>query len=772
MFFLACVSPILFICGPLPTGVGPNNYPIQLFLDNGTSTTATFSGEPITAFITLPDSTAFGDIAWHLGNGHYSAQGIAPGKKLKMFKVELDWTSAPSCKDTATKQGFDSIYVSVAGETKRSNSVRVYVTNLPPVFDSIQIGLSSFKTGDTIRYAISDTLPNVAIKAYVSDLNRDTLKYNWYSARGVKLPLVPIVSYPVPKMQFTDTLVVTLYDGKGGQAEKVVVLSKLPPDNPPVIDSVKVGTKTYMQDTAFYLYSVKQIDTALLTVYSHDPDAGDSMTAIWSHKNPKDSLIAIFGKQFQVRLACDPLYVKSSDSLRTVDTISVAIKDIRGSIAKKTIRIIQGYVKHPPHLDSISVDNSVQCKGSTLLSRDTTIASYRDTIMFRTFASGLDTGDTMKLNVKAKQASCVTKLSDTTARYVCKDSVYTDTIVFIVKNLEGDSAVKRVVVFVVDSPPVLDSIRVNGKMQCKGATVLVRDTAICSAKDTLLIRAFASDPDSRDTVKLSVKAKQTSCVTKLSDTTARYVCKDSVYTDTISCVVKDLAGDSAVKKIVVSVIDRSPVLDSIRVNGAIVCKGTSVVASYPASGQDTFMLRIFASDPDLNDSVKLSIATKQPSCLTKLSDTTVQYICKDSLYTDTIACTASDLAGTIAKKTVIISIVNRLPVCDSISVLDFAAHDTSSFLATDSLISGNATIGLLDSVKVRLYAHDPDVALRDSIAQVQWTLSSGRTMKRLDTKGLFVQYPGPAAATTDTVSVKIMDTKQKSARMSLIFQIK
>jgi hypothetical protein len=45
-------------------------------------------------------------------------------------------------------------------------------------------------------------------------------------------------------------------------------------------------------------------------------------------------------------------------------------------------------------------------------------------------------------------------------------------------------------------------------------------------------------------------------------------------------------------------------------------------------------------------------------------------------------------------------------------------------------------------------------------------------MKLLDTKGLFVQYPGPAAAGTDTVLVKVSDTKQKSAKMSLIFNIK
>ncbi len=874
MVLLVVCSLITFICTPLPTTVGSNDYPIQLGLGDGTFTTSIFSGQPIIATISLPDSATFGDIAWHLGTANYVHPNIAPSVKQKSFKVELFWTSLPIYKDSITKQLFDSVYVSIAGETKRSNSVRIYVTNVPPVFDSLLIGNSGFKTGDTIRYTVSDTSQMLTIKAKTSDINQDALKYGWYSSRGVNLPLTPIVTYPVPQDKFSDTIVITVYDGKGGQSEKVLFLTKLPPDNPPVIDSIKVGTKIFGPDSSLYLYSVRQIDTVGFTVYAHDPDAQDTITASWARKNSKDSLIRNPGTSFQVKLLCDSLYKKPCDSMRTVDTITATVRDLRGTTVKKSIRIIQGYIRHVPHLDSISVNGMMQCKGSVLLSRDsvrvgsravlklkffvsnidsgdtskltvkaklssqitktsdstaqyvckdslytdtvvstvkdlagdsaikrivitvidraplldsirvngkiqckgtaliakdTSIATRKDTLMLRVFSSDSDAGDTVKLTVKAKQTSQVTKLSDTVARYICKDSLYTDTIVCIVKDLAGDSAIKRIVISVVNRAPLLDSIGVNGKIQCKGTVLIAKDTAIATRKDTLMLRVFSSDSDKGDTVKLTVKAKQSSRVTIFSDTIARYVCKDSLYTDTIVCIVKDLAGDSAVKRIIVSVVNHPPLLDSIRVNGVMVCKGTPLSASYPANGKDTFMLRIYASDPDLGDSVKCTVTSKKNSCLTILSDTTARYVCKDSLYTDTISCVARDLAKDSAKKSVILTIVNRSPVCDSIYVLDSISHDTLSFRLNNSPISGQTMIGLSDSVKVRLYAHDPD-SPKDSIALVQWTLSSGKAVKRLDTKGFFVQYPGQTAAYSDTVSVQITDTKLKSSKMSLIFK--
>jgi hypothetical protein len=982
---IALCAGLLLRCGRLPTDIGANGFSLQLALEDGTRTSATFSGQPITATITLADSVDFDSIAWHCGGGQVAHPGIAPSLKKNVFSVQLFWTSDPLCKDSATKDLFDTIYVSIHGESQRSNTVKVTVTNVAPVIDSVRIGTVSVRNSDTVRYVIpmTDTSSYILLRVGAHDMNRDTLRYDWYSVRGVTLSPVYLVSYPVPKTLFVDTLFVTVYDGKGGSAGKIIILSKLTPNHVPVIDSILAGARMYTPDSVMLTYSSRTLDTLKLHAFVHDTDAGDQLYVTWTKKNPRDSIARNTANSAVATLVFDSTYRKASDTIRVVDTVTVKVKDSRGDSAMTVIRIVYGHVNSAPKLDSIRVNGIIQCKGTValsrdtaygctravllmrifssdpdsgdtvkltvrakqtgavtrisdtiaqyackdstytdtvicvvkdisgdsavkkivvsvinrppvldsirvngvmqcrgpaaVLSRDTMIASSRDTFLIRVFTSDPDPGDTVKLSVRAKQATALTKLSDTTAQYTCKDSTYTDTVVCVVKDIAGDSAVKRVVVSVINKPPVLDSIRVNGVMQCKGAVVLSRDTAIASGRDTLSIRIFVHDPDRGDTVKLTVLAKQTAQITKLSDTTVRYVCKDSIYTDTIICVIKDLAGDSAVKRVVVSVINRTPILDSIRVNGVIQCRTTTVLSRDTAiasekdtlalrifahdldrgdtvklsvranqfsqvtvlsdtsaryicrdsvysdtvvcvvkdllgdsavkriivsvinhsprldsirvngvmqckgatasvidstSGKDTLMLRIFTSDPDRGDSVKFSINVKQASQFTRISDTTARYVCKDSLYNDTVLCVARDTKGDSAKKTVIIAVVNRLPKIDSLMVADTIGHHTYSFKSTDSLIAGRDTFGFKDSVRVTLSAHDPDLAPKDSIAQVQWTLTSGRTMKLLDTKGLFVQYPCPAAAATDTVWVRVTDTKQKSARTSMIFTIK
>jgi hypothetical protein len=871
---------LFLMCGPLPTDIGKNAFPVQLTLEAGALTTATFSGPPIIATVTLPDSDYFDNIAWHLGRGSYRHIGISPVQKIKQVQVELFWTSIPLCKDTTTKQSYDTVYVSTHGESVRSNTVKVIVTNVPPVIDSVKAGPSAASTSDTVRYSIplNDTSSFISLKVTAHDPNAgDILKYDWFSTRGVALSTTAIVSYAIPKSQFVDTVFVTVYDDNGGSASKMIIMSKLASGGLPVIDSISVGARVFAQDTTFHVYGALQLDTLKFRVYAHDSDVGVTLTYAWTKKNARDTLVSPASLPLAT-MVCDAIYRKVNDTLRTADTVAVVVRDGRGDSAMATVRLVQGHVNtapkidsigvngvtqckgasattardtvfawaksafmfrifttdpdsgdtvklgvsagrtslitklsdsaaqyvckdsaytdtvvfrvkdlagdsavkkivisvvnRPPVLDSIRVNGVTQCKGVLALSRDTAIASAGTVFSFRVFDHDTDFGDTVRLSVASKQPSCLVKVSDTSAQYTCKDSAYTDTIVFDVKDVTGDSAVKRIVVSVVDHPPLLDSIRVDNLVQCKGAVAMFRDTAIASASDTVRLRIFASDPDAGDTVRLSVSANQGSSIVKLSDTSAQYVCKDSVYADTVICTVRDLAGYSAVKKIVIAVLDHAPAIDSIRVNGVTQCKGLALSSVCNASGTDTVTLRPYASDPDKGDKVTVGMSSKLASALTVLSDTAAQYVCKDSLYSDTVVCIAKDLLGGSVKKSVIISVINRLPVCDSIWVADSVNHDTLSFPATDSLVSGHAAVGLLDSVKVKLFAHDPDAASKDSIAQVQWTLTSGRAVKALDAKGLYIKYPAPAASGTDTVSVKITDTKQKSAKMSLIFDIK
>jgi hypothetical protein len=666
---MACCAGMILLCGPIPTDLDKNNFPIKLALEDGSATTATFSGKTITASVTLPESVSFNEIAWHTGSGNYKHDDIPPAKKVLQAQVELYWTTVPLCKDTATDRMYDTVYVSTHGETVRSNKVTVFVTNVAPVIDSVWIGTSAGKSSDTVLHTISmsDTNSRISLRAGSRDVDNDIMRYDWYSTRGVRLGTTSLVRYDVPETKFTDTIYLNVYDGKGGNAGRVIVLTKLPPNNAPVIDSIRVGSRVFSQDTAFHTYSARTVDTLKFRVYAHDADAGDLLSITWTKKNAKDSLVRSTGTPSLASLVCDTMFRKAYDSLRTADTVTVLVRDSRGDSAKTVVRILQGFL---------------------------------------------------------------------------------------------------------NTAPSLDSIRINGIIQCRGTVVLVRDTAIATSKDTFMLRIFATEKDSADTAKISVSCKQASLLVKLSDTTARYVCKDSVYTDTISCIVKDCFGDSVKKSIVISVINRPPVLDSIRVNGAIRCTGSTLLSRDTASGRDTVMLRIFSTDPDHLDSVKLSISNKFPSLVQKLSDTAVRYVCRDSLYADTVSCVVRDLRGDSAKKSVVIAVVNRLPRIDSITVTDTIGRRTLTYKDTDSLVAGIDTIATNDSVRVRLFAHDPDPAPKDSIYAVQWTLSSGKTMKVLDTKGLIVQYPAQAASVIDTVNVRITDTRQKSGRTSLIFFIR
>ncbi len=560
---LGCVIFLFLLCGRLPTETGASNFDIQLSLEQEFNTAATYSGKVITAIVDLPDSQFFSQIAWHTGSGSYSTAGIAPNKKVKQVKVCLFWNFIPTNKDSLNKMAYDTVYVSLNGETVRSNTVKVYVTNIPPVIDSVWINSTSLKGSDTVRYncLTSDTNTRFSIRVSAHDINNDIIHYEWLSSRGLQLPQFPLVVYDVPKFQFTDSLYLNCYDGKGGNAIKYILIAKVAPNVPPVLDSIKIGSKTFGSDSLLHTYSVRKIDTLKLRLYARDSDSKDSFTVTWRHTNSKDSLIRNSSSPSMVTLLCDTIFRDSNALLRTVDTVYAVVKDAQGDSVKTVIRIVQG---------------------------------------------------------------------------------------------------------IVNTSPRIDSLRINANIQCKGAAALFKDSA--SARDTFILRVFASDPDSLDSAKIMVYPKVASALTRVSDTLFRYVAKDSIYTDSILCFAKDTHADSV-------------------------------------------------------------------------------------------------------KKTVVISVVNRYPIMNSLAVSDTFRKKDTLFYTRDSALIWRINIPINDSVKVRLFAHDPDVGQKDSITQVQWTLSNAKTMKLLNAGGTLVQYPGPSVPATDTISVRIFDRKQKWVSASMIFNV-
>jgi len=554
---------IFIVCGRMPIDAGNVHYEIRLSLEEENDIVATYSGKAITAIVDLPDSEVFSQIAWHTGSGSYSSSGFAPGNKMKQVKVSLFWNFIPTLKDSVTKKAYDTLYVSLDGETVRSNIVKVFVTNIPPIIDSLWINTTSLKGADTVCYALSatDTNSRFSIRASAHDVNNDIIHYEWISSRGLQLPQFQTVWYDVPKTQFSDTVYLNCYDGKGGNTTKYIIINKLAHSVPPIIDSLKIGAKTFGNDSLIHTYSARNVDTLKLRVFANDANPKDSLSVTWKHTNPKDSLVRNSSSPMLGTLLCDTMFKDSNALLRIVDTVYAVVKDVSGDSVKTIVRILQG---------------------------------------------------------------------------------------------------------IQNSPPKVDSIRVNAAMQCKGSTVLYKDSA--SAKDTFLLRIFASDPDSLDSARVTLFCNLSSALSKLSDTTYRYVAKDSLYTDSISCYAKDTHADSV-------------------------------------------------------------------------------------------------------RKTVVISVINRYPIIDSLSVADTLRKSDTLFYPNDSIRTCQISIPASDSVKIRIFGHDPDLAQKDSVTQVQWTLSSAKTMKLLNANGTYVQYPCQSAAETDTVSVKIFDRKQKWTGASMIFKV-
>lgn len=785
-----CSLFLLLSCGMPASPSNPDQtaFPIVLSLEDGTKTQAQFSGNPITAFIKLSDSVVFDDIAWHLGAGYYRHPDIAPMKKVMNFQVQLFWSNMPLLRDTAKKMYYDSIYVSLAGESKRSNKVTVYVTNVPPIIDSVKIGPSSFKLTDTIRYSlgISDSVLNYTFRVYAHDANRDTFHVSWFSTRGMELPSTPIVQYQLPKGQFIDTLIATAYDGKGGSGQTVIFFTKLPPNRPPVIDSIKAGAFTFAGDSLWYSYYGTTFDTINFKIYALDPDLGDSITISWANRNIANAKVRTTGTAMV--WTCDTFFRDTLPRFKnkTVDTVTVSVRDSRGEIVSKSIQIVQGRQDHAPRIDSVRVDTMIRCRGAATIDRDS--VSVRDTLSLKVFVSDPDSGDSVLLSVSARRPSQLVKVSDTVMKYLCRDSLSSDTLFFTARDIHGDSTKKSLVIVVANRFPVIDSIFVGdtvtvGRYVGKGAdSVFVRPDTVYSM-DTVFFQLFGHDPDLSDTMAVQwiSAGKYPLLIKDKKGLLSAYYCADGIaYDDTIGVKVTDKKGKSAHRSVILHVkkqrrpVHTPPVIKSVRIsNGAAVSSDT--IPTYidsTGSVRDTFLLRVFSFDPDSNDSVRLSVSARFPSQLAQVSDTGFTYVCRDTLYSDTIRITAKDSLGDSAKKSIVIKVTNRYPLLDSIRVMDTLSHPDTLFKGADSVFTHADSLTAKASVRLQVFSHDPDIAAKDSVSAILWSTSSKLPVKLLDGKGTLVQYACGDSTYSDTISVRVSDKKQKSAQKSLILNVR
>lgn len=773
---------LLLMCVPTPVSVSMG-HSIQLGLEDGSQTSATFSGQPIKAIITLSDSTLFSDIAWHLGAGQYRHPDIQPGQKIVSAEVDLFWTSIPSYRDTAKKLSYDSIYVSLAGETIRSNRVVVYVTNLPPVIDSVKIGAIVDKLDDTIRYSLlsTDTTTHLTMRVGAHDINRDTLAYDWYSSRlAASLDPLQQVVYVLPQAQFLDTVTATVYDGKGGSSFKTILLSKAVQNRPPSIDSLAIDSLVVPgSQTSAIRFVAPALDSLVFRVHTSDPDVGDKVTVTWTNTNAKlDTIRSVRGDTQMVWKGDASLKTRlARDSVRVADTVIVVARDTRGDSTRRLVQIVQGRVNHPPRIDSVRVNNATTLAGTMVLFVDS--ISVRDSVRIKPFFSDPDS-DSISWTYKVTRPLQYKKMADSSFLYVSKDSLLSDTMVFTVKDELGDSAKKSVIFATTNRYPVVDSMAV-GDTGVTGRTVFKGNDSLFVRKDTFFVndsvrfQLFAHDPDNGDTfsIQWSTASGKKMAAQDAKGFVEAYPCADVANrNDTVHVTVRDTKQKISTGAVVLHTKfqkrDHPPTIDSVRVDSAMVLRSGAAVFADSASGRDTIRLRVFASDPDSGDTAKWSARASRQTQLSVSKDT-IMYICKDSLYRDTITLTARDLYNDSVRKQVVVNVVNRYPIIDSIVVRDTSGATGQTFKTPDSTSIVADTAFLKDTLIIHVYAHDPDAG--DSIA-LSWS-SAMVPVTVKDSKGLLVSCVcTDSLLFKDTLTVRVWDKKQKTVARSVVLRVK
>ena len=649
---------VLLLCVKNPVQKDNGSNGMALTLEDKTATVATFSGKPIAAFLTMRDSALYGDLAWHVGSGNPPKSSILPGKKIKDAQVQLLWDIMPVKKDSLGNY-YDSVYVSRGGEIYRSNGVRVNVTNVAPVIDSVKISKRVYYAQDTIRDTIKpyDTLPSTAIRVFAHDLNFDPLKTSW-PIHDAHLTFVEngfTASYTVPRANYMDTINFSVTDGRGGDRGRVLYLASTGYRNrSPVIDSIRVKDSVFAGSAQTYIFASSSIDSVTFRVFARDSDLTDNISVQWIHKNTKQTALKPKAAEMTMVWACTSAVCKDSvkqGTFKIIDTVTVIVRDNDSASATKSIVVIKGYLgsNKPPIIDSMRIGDTL-AKGAWTLLRCQ--ATCRDSIGLRMFGHDPDSADTIHWTVRAMDSTRLKNVSDTAALYLCKDTIYRDTITFLLSDKHLGTALRQVVIDVNNRYPILDSVRCADTL-FKTADSLYVKTA--SVNDSLAIRVYCHDPDAGDSAAVrwsfSGVANDTARFKNISGNQAVYVCKDSLFRDTCGVLIIDKRKAITRKRLSIAIINRYPVIDSVQCGDSLF-KSSSALYTRAAAAMDSLPIAVFAHDPDSADALKDTLySSSKVVPLRSAAPMQYRYVSKDSTYTDTLTILVKDrmLKGAVKK---------------------------------------------------------------------------------------------------------------------------
>jgi hypothetical protein len=545
---------IFFMCTPQLPQTDKPGYPITLTLDDKTNVTATFSGKPITAYCTFRDSTTYGDVAWHLGFGKILRPPTGPAR-VKTLQVQLYWDVMPLKKDSSGRY-FDSVYISLGGENSRSNPACIFVTNVPPVIDSVKISRRSYAGRDTIIDTVRpyDTLATMPIRIFARDANLNVLAASWSGSGASRVePVAGSVNanYLPPRTDFIDTLALSVYDRQGGNCDKfIIITSMLSKNKAPLIDSVKVKDTVYSKFVSPPIFAAASLDSLRFRVWPRDSDTISALVAAWSVKNAKLAVVKSNG--FEMTWACTSKTCRdtlTSAGFRVVDTVTVVVRDNMGATATASIVIVKGANK-PPVFDSLRVND-------TLLTGEWTrfpwSASSGDSLRLRMYAHDPDSLDSVRFTVRAGDSLRIKAAAGGAALYVCGDTLGRDTVSLLLSDSRGSSAIRQVIVNVSNRFPLLDSIACGDTLFKSAKSPFLY---AASGGDSLSIRLYAHDPDVGDTLRDTVYASSGAPAQRIAETGFLFICPDSTFTDTLTCSVSDSKSKRVKKQIAIGMTKR------------------------------------------------------------------------------------------------------------------------------------------------------------------------------------------------------------------------
>ncbi len=602
-----------------PTGGDEERFAITLSLEEKGRDTAWYRGEPVKVIVESEESLYVDDLEWTWGTakyvkGHFNEDSAGTYTEMEVL---LYWDGATLCEDSV-KGMFDTIYVTTAGQRLRSNTVVVFVKNIPPLITALVVGdttlVPEYGVDDTFSVEVTGgTL--CTLQALGGDYeDHSNFAVSWKSTHDSTLAgghTGFTALYRAPEGVFGDTVRMHAYDGDGGHFRRTLILYGLGPNAAPEIRSVTVEGAAYVTaDGGVVSHRAAVIDTVKIAIAASDPDEHD-LRASWSARGTTGVIEAGADSTLAASYRCPGLICRErpSDTVITVDTVDAVVTDERGDSA--SVSVVLRYGNFHPKVESLTVVRSSTDSTYVFANPETVTleALPGDSLELDIVVSDRDLSDSVTFDWEPVDTARMWFDEGSAVHYSLKDSFYTDSIV--IRAGDGtDTAAAVLILRVPDKAPVIDSIVVVDSTFSFLGGDYVSDTSF-SVEDTvaydvtgghrLTLRVHARDTADGEKVWLQWYVAGDSTLTGSTDSVITYETPGAIGVDTLTVTaVKDFYFTTATA--LMNVVSRRPSIDSITMQSAAgpdTLVGFRTFFRVNVVRRDSTLFAVVASDPDV-----------------------------------------------------------------------------------------------------------------------------------------------------------------------------